>query len=127
MGAAVLSVVAIGLLCARSQRDAEFYQLHGVRLQRDLGFKHGSPYVRVGGSTREVMTIDEVVPDGPFARAGIQPADIVLDPKSIDSLYRALEGARGATLQITVVPGGDGPPLEERQARTLTLEVPTAG
>lgn len=102
-----------------------YYQAHiGRKLGVDLGFKHGSPLVRCGDKDQEVFTIDSVLPGGVFAQAGFTDGDIVVG-LSITQFYRILHKQRGRELTVSVVDGGDGPTLNERQVRPLRFRVPT--
>jgi hypothetical protein len=105
--------------------DLRFFDTHAEALKRDLGFDYRSPYFRIGGRLREVMTLEGIVPDGVLARAGIREGDIPLDESSIIGLFRMLESARGSNVAISVVPGGDGPPLEQRPKRKVEFFVPS--
>jgi len=101
-----------------------YYQLHvGSTLAADLGFTHGSPYVRCGDGEREVFTIHSVQPGGVFAQAGFTNGDIVVG-MSITQLYRTLHRRRGGEVTVSVVDGGDGPALSERRVRQLRFRVP---
>jgi hypothetical protein len=106
-----------------------YWQLYrGIPLEKDLGFSHGSPYVKIENSQwgTEVMTLERIDPSGIFAQAGIKEGDIPLDDLSITEFYRMLERSRGKEVTIMVVPGGDGPALNERLVRTVTFKVPDA-
>ena len=104
--------------------DGEFYKQYAIQLQSDLGFKDGSPYYKVG-SFREVMTLEEIEPNGIFAKAGVKNGDIVADESLwYTSFYRFLEAARGKTFVFSTVDGGDGPPLKERKVREIIVNVP---
>ena len=95
----------------------------GRMLEVDLGFRHGSPYVRCGESEREVFTIEVVQPGGVLDRAGFQNSDIVVG-MSITGLYRTLHRERGGEVTVPVVDGGDGPALSERRVRQIRFRVP---
>ncbi len=123
-----LALVSIGF-SVWIPAEACYWQLHrGMPLEEDLGFTHGSPYVWIGDSEwgTEVMTLEKVSPSGVLAKAGIKEGDIPLDDLSITEFYRMLVRSRGKTVTIKVVPGGDGPPLNERPVRTVTFRVPDA-
>jgi S1-C subfamily serine protease len=97
-------------------------------LQRDLGFRHGTPLYTVNGAHTEVMDVSTVKPGGAFAKAGFKTGDIFLDLRerhSISELYQLLENSRGKTITLRVVPGGNGPPLEQRPVRSIRLKVPS--
>jgi hypothetical protein len=127
-----LVVAWMGLNVARTYTlshadDPAFYNAHAKALQEDLGFVHGSPYIRVKWRllSQEVMTFEQVRPEGPLARAGIREGDIVAD-KSLwyVGFYRMLEAARGKEVVISVVAGGDGPPLTKRPVRKVSVFIP---
>jgi len=123
-GTTLALLLIIHLVSARFEEEGEFYSAHAAQLQRDLGFVHGSPYVRLGSFSQEVATIAVVTPGGPFARAGLQSGDILVTPKSSIELYRLLEAARGGIAKIAVVRGGDGPPMDERPINVVEVSVP---
>jgi hypothetical protein len=97
-------------------------------LQRDLGFRHGTPYYIINGTGTEVLDVSVVQPSGVFAKAGFKARDIFLDLRSrnsIHELYALLEESRGKTITVRVVPGGNGLPLTQRPIRSITLKVPS--
>jgi S1-C subfamily serine protease len=76
------------------------------------------------------MDVSTVKPGGAFAKAGFKIGDIFLDlheRHSISELYELLENSRGKTITLRVVPGGNGPPLEQRPVRSIRLKVPSRG
>jgi len=93
-----------------------------VRENSRLAFHHGSPYIRAGGELVEVFTLYPK-PESPLALAGVWAGDIVVS-HTIREFYKLLHGGRGTSISITVVDGGDGPPLAERTARTVEVQVP---
>jgi hypothetical protein len=116
-------VVLLAFASIRALFDTQAYERYAAALQRDLGFGHGSPYVLVGNSRKELMTIEHVTPDGVFDRAGIRSGDIPLDDLSIAGFYRWLDASRGQTVTISVADGGDGPPLRERPKRSIEVVI----
>lgn len=121
-----LIVGALAILVAATTIMARglYYQDRiGRELSRNLGFTHGSPYVRCGDRDREVFAIESVEPGGAFDRAGFRDGDIVVGT-DITGLYRELHRNRGREVTVSVVEGGDGPPLAERPVRKLCLAVP---
>jgi hypothetical protein len=120
VGCAILGVALIAFLA-----QMWFYQERvGGQLRSELGFEHGSPYVRCGGITRrEVFTIESVRSGGVFERAGFHNGDIVVG-MSITEFYRVLQSKRGDDVMISVVDGGDGPALSERPVRQIRFRVP---
>ncbi len=120
LGAIGVLLLAVAVICARHL----FYQdFIGAGLNSELGFTHGSPYVRCGDREQEVFTIESVAPGGAFDRAGFCDGDIVVGT-DITGLYRELHRNRGREVTVSVVEGGDGPPLAERPVRKLCLAVP---
>jgi S1-C subfamily serine protease len=99
----------------------------GEPLKRELGFRYGTPYIQEAGSSwpREVLTVESVAPGGAFERAGFKSGDIISE-LSINELFQTLHRSRGQPVTIRVVDGGDGPPLDQRLGRSITLVVPTA-
>ena len=107
--------------------EAYYYQgqLAG-ELRKDLGFEHGTPYIRCGRWVCGVLTVASLRPGGVFARAGFREGDVILGP-SITGLYKMLHRRRGCEVCLKVVAGGDGPPLNQRPQREITVWVPGAG
>jgi hypothetical protein len=117
-------VAALASVAGLITMQAWYYQLHvGRALDTDLGFTHGSPYVRCGENEREVFTIHSVQPAGVFAQAGFNNGDIVVG-MSITQFYRTLHHGRGKEVSVSVVDGGDGAALSERRVRHLRFRVP---
>lgn len=121
-------VLGVARLSTPSHDDDEaFYKAHAKALQDDLGFVHGSPYIRVKGHwfSQEIMTFEQVRPNGPLGQAGIREGDIVADESLwYVGFYRMLEAARGKEVVISVLPGGDGPQLRKRPVRRVSVFVP---
>lgn len=118
------AVAAVAAVAGFITVQAWYYQLHlGRALDIDLGFTHGSPYVRCGESEIEVFTIHPVQPAGVFAQAGFTSGDIVVG-MSITQFYRNLHEGRGEEVAVSVVDGGDGPALIERRVRLIRFRVP---
>jgi hypothetical protein len=104
--------------------EAHYYQGRlAQELRRDLGFEHGTAYRRDGRRTADVLIIASLVPGGIFDRAGFRVGDIIRGP-SIGGLYKMLHRGRGRRVQITVIDGGEGPRLEQRPKRVITVQVP---
>ena len=126
----IIALAAIGVITCSScgkydevVRDTYHYQVQvGGPLRQELGFSHSSPYVKCGGLTREVFTLHPAT-NGLLYQAGVRDGDIVLN-FSITDFYRQLEQARGGTTVLQVVEGGDGPTLNERATRIITIAVP---
>ncbi len=117
-------VLFLAFVSVRIYFDTQAYDRYAPALQRDLGFDHGSPYIQVGGTRKELMTIEHVTPGGVFDRAGCRSGDIPLDDLSIFGFYRWLEASRGQTVTISVADGGDGLPLHQRPKRRIELGIP---
>jgi hypothetical protein len=104
--------------------EAAYYQGRlGPGLERDLGFKHGSPYVLCGRTLCRLLAIEALTPGGPFAQAGFGVGDLIMGP-SISAFFRLLHRGRGSVVRLTVAEGGDGPPLDQRSKRMITVQVP---
>lgn len=97
----------------------------GQALRAELGFDDGSPYVKINGEYREAFTVENVTPGGIFGRAGFREGDIIVHPhgRSIPAFYRMLDAKRGNTVTVTVVDGGDGPPLDQRPTRQIQFRI----
>src|SRR6266404_3824286 len=105
--------------------DADLYQERlGQPLERELGFRHGSPYIHFGSTSREVFTLHPT-PDGVLARAGVRDGDIPID-FGITGFYKHLHRSRGSQVTVRLMDGGDGPPKSKRAIRTTTFYVPPA-
>jgi len=103
--------------------QAEIYQgEYGPELRREFGFSTGSPYIRAGEEKIEVFTIHPEK-GGFMGKAGFRDGDIVIS-ESFTGFYKLLYNSRGSAVSVKVVKGGDGPPLDQRQTRTLTFIVP---
>ncbi len=103
--------------------QAQLYQSkHGPEIRSEFGFAHGSPYVHAGKKEIEVLTIHPVK-GGYLDKVGFRDGDIVTS-ESITGLYKLLHNSRGETISVQVVKGGDGAPIDQRETRTLTFEIP---
>ena len=101
----------------------------GSPIEKELGFTHGSPYVRSGDRKFEVFTFEQVAPSGIFGRAGIRNGYIPVSVAGETHLgstkfYRLLEASRGQTVEIKIVPGGDGDEIASRPVQSVTFEMP---
>jgi hypothetical protein len=126
---AIVGVAVVLLIAALVGRfifvvhEAELYQERlGQPLERELGFQHGSPYIRFGSTRREVFTLHPA-PDGVLARAGVRDGDIPID-FSITGFYKHLYRSRGSQVTVRLMDGSDGPPKSKRAIRTATFYVP---
>lgn len=91
-------------------------------IQKELEFKHGSPYINVEGSMIEVFTIHPKK-NGAISKSGIKDGDIVIS-ESITSFYKLLSESNGKKVTVIVVDGGDGPPLDKRKQRVANIKTP---
>lgn len=129
----VLAFLLISLLFIRIEvvkmdlaiLKAEIYQnLVGKHLRKELGFKHGSPYIKFGDKVKEVWVIEKVSPNGIFEKSGVEAGNILIDPSGGTEFYKKLEESRGKKITLTVAEGGDGSALEKRKTRKLTVAIP---
>lgn len=105
--------------------QAQLYQSeYGPGLRREFHFNHGSPYIVVEGERKEVFTIYPKL-GGLLYEAGFRDGDIIVS-ESITGFYKLLYHSRGRQASVDVVDGGDGPPLEERELRVITFNIPAA-
>src|ERR1700683_4584605 len=63
-------------------------------LAQELGFRHNSPYIRCGNSTREVVTSESIVPGSLFDQAGLHDGDVIKE-LSVSQFYKLLHRNRG--------------------------------
>lgn len=94
------------------------------RLEKALGFIQGSPYLKLGNKFLEVTTIEKLDPEGTLSAAGASEGDIPIEPYGAEAFFRLLREKRGETVTVTVVPGGDGKPLDSREKKSLSFRVP---
>lgn len=94
----------------------------GDALRRDLAFRHETPLIMSGSERREVFALYPEW-DGAMARAGVEEGDIVVR-MSVTEFYRLAESSRGLAFVFTVVAGGNGIPLRNRERRMVVLSVP---
>ncbi len=97
----------------------------GGPVRDDLGIVLDTPVLMIDGWPREVLSVSDVRPGSPMATAGVEPGDIIIGD-SPRSLARRLNAGRGGFVELRLVPGGDGPPLESRPLRVVRVEVPSA-
>jgi hypothetical protein len=96
------------------------------RVERRYGFELGSPYVKVGpDEEEEVRVFERVDSGGAFARAGVTEGDILggMLSKGLLYLYLSLLSP-GDSTRVTILPGGDGPPIRKRPKRRVTVVAP---
>lgn len=91
------------------------------KIEQDYAFKIGTPYVKFGESSSEVLVI---YPEegGYLYQLGFRNGDIVISEDTVEfykSLHKFSEDKK--MMSITVVDGGDGLPLENRRKRVLTF------
>lgn len=89
-----------------------------------IGARIHGPYVTLGNRDREVMVFSSVVPGGAAATAGVMNDDIVAERISFGDLCRRLTAPRGTSVTVVVVPGGNGPPIEQRPHRRVSITLP---
>ena len=121
---AALAALAFILVVGGFTREMATQIRLGPDLQQELGFRLGSPYIFVNGRGVEVMGLNAVQPGGAFAQAGFRTGDIFIERRSIGELYSLLEASRGKRVTLCVVPGGNGPPLDQRPVRSITFSMP---
>ena len=120
---AVLLVAVIAAFAFQVHEARSYQERLGPPLERELGFRHGSPYVHFGDSVREVFTLHPT-PTGVLANSGVRDGDIPLD-FSITGFYKHLYRNRGSKVTVRVMDGGDGPPKDQRAIRSVTFSVPS--
>jgi len=117
------ATICLGIVSAKLIFASVEYFRHAAALHSDLGFKHESPTLQLGGRIEEVFTLERIRPGSVLDRAGVRNGDIVID-MDITEFYRRLQAARGSRMSFKVVRGGDGPPLAQRYPRSITVHVP---
>ena len=123
MGIIVAVLVPPVAFVTRTILEADRYQGEvGQELRRTLGFSHGSPCLMIAGKAEEVFTLHPK-PGSIMAKAGVQDGDIAVGC-SITEFYRALHEHRGSALKFSVVDGGDGGSLKNREERCVDLAIP---
>lgn len=124
--AVALPLVISAIWATNVATDSAHWQLKvGRQLERELGFRHGTPYVSEGTSFTEVLSIESVVEGGVFDRAGFHDGDI-LRRLTVNELFRRLHSGRGERLTFRVVDGGNGRALNQRAERAITFAMPSA-
>jgi hypothetical protein len=118
------AVCVLGLVSCDVRRGITNYEDLATQLKADLGFNHGSSYVKIDGKGQEVFTIESTVSEGVFDRLGVREGDIVMDV-SILEFYEHLETHRGGSYTFSVVGGGDGPSLANRHKRMISITIPS--
>jgi len=105
--------------------EAYYYQWYlGRDLERDLGFRDGAAYLRVGRRMHAAVAVEEVVEGGVYDRAGIRRGDVLPDASHSD-LFQLLHRHRGREVVLSIVDGGAGPPFCQRPRRLHRLLVPS--
>ena len=122
VAAALLFATGLGFGIYTAGQARYYQRVIGSVLERDLGFRHGSPYFIFGDDSIEVFTL-QPQPGGVMSAAGVRDSDIVLD-HSITGFYRTLHKHRGFRMAFRVTDGGDGVPIAKRPIRTITLQIP---
>ncbi len=100
----------------------------GPKIEQELGFKLGTPYIEDGSWLgAEVIELESFEAGSVFDEAGFIRGEIVVEPRTLGKVYRLLNGSRGKPVTITTVAGGDGEPIGDRQKRRVTFAVPRSG
>lgn len=110
---------------ARQLRIPPFLSKKRPNPERDLGFRLSWRRLRIAGTCRCVMTIEDIQPSGIFDRAGFHNKDIVLHEFQKDFLRLVKMVYRGEEVVLSVLPWIDPPRLQDRPTRTLTVRVPS--
>ncbi|PCH60490.1 MAG: hypothetical protein COC05_04430 [Gammaproteobacteria bacterium] len=103
--------------------QTRIYQIEKApEIEARYGFKISMPQIRVHDRRRQVLAIhpDE---NGLLYAAGFRDDDIILSHQ-ITALYKALYHQDDKTLAFKVIDGGDGPPLNQRELRILSVNPP---
>jgi len=103
--------------------QTRIYQIEKApEIEASYGFKISTPQIRVHDKRRQVLAIH---PDknGLLYAAGFRDDDIILSHQ-ITALYKALYNQGDKTLVFKVIDGRDGPPLNQRELRILSLNPP---
>lgn len=99
--------------------QASYYQTElGPQIRQQYGFSTGTPIIIAGGESIEVLAIYPE-PGSFFELEGVKPGDIVLST-SLTGLYRMFHENTGGEM-IYVTDGGDGPPINDRPTRAISL------
>ena len=107
--------------------EAYYYQAFlGPGLERDLGFRDGAAYLRVGRRLHSAVALGSVTEGGVLARAGFRTGDVLPD-LSLNDLFKLLHRHRGREVELAVVDGGEGPAFSQRPKRVLRFAVPLRG
>ena len=125
----LIGVIAVAFVLWIIGQAVYWQVIIGSPIEKELGFTHGSPYVRIGDRAVEVLTFEQVAPSGILGRAGIQNGSIPVSLAGetrlgISKFYRLLEASRGQTVEIKIVPGGDGDIIASRPVQSVTFEMP---
>ena len=121
-GLRLISAAIIIFLCYGwwvSDQAARYQTELGPQIRERFGFATGTPMVRAGNKSLEVLTLYPE-PGGVMETAGVRQGDIVLS-SSLTGLYRQLDKMDGE-VRIIVAEGGDGLPIEERPSREISLQ-----
>jgi len=103
-----------------SDRARYFQSELGPQLREQYGFATGTPYIRSGDQSEEVLVIYPST-SGLMNRAGFREGDIILS-SSLTEFYETLSETEG-TASFLVTTGGDGPPLEKRKTRLININL----
>ncbi len=129
-GAFALFVIVLMLACGGSvfTRFSKEMWTQATQLptvEQRIGASISAPDVTLGGNAKEVILFSEIEAGSPAAVAGIMDGDIVIEDVSIGDLCRRFDGTkRGRQASVEIVSGGDGPPLDQRPQRRVTIILP---
>src|SRR5262245_7588666 len=120
-----LGLSIFGVWCAYLLLAMCYFQTClGRSLERSLGFRLGKQHLHVGRRRHFAVAIRWIAADGAFARAGFREDD-VLPGISFTDFFRRLHSHRGRVVELAVVDGGEGPPLDKRPQRVVRIGVPS--
>jgi hypothetical protein len=108
--------------------ESKYFDEHAKGVELALGFRTGDPYTKIGDDTIEVLTFIEIETNSILDKAGVKRNDILLK-KSILNITtnwfsNFLFQNQGNQIEFFVVPGGNGPTLDERPKREIRILVP---
>lgn len=102
-----------------TSKQAHYYQTElGPELRQQYGFSTGTPVIKAGDKTVEVLTIYPEK-NGLIDKAGVKSGDIILST-TLTGFYKSLH-QKNFPISYYVVNGGDGEPIQARPRRTITI------
>ncbi|MFI4859665.1 MAG: hypothetical protein ACIAXF_03170 [Phycisphaerales bacterium JB063] len=93
-------------------------------IENRYGGKVIGDVVVAGSDWTEHTTLVDVRPGSVFDQAGLSDGDLVFGFHQIGEFYQALDQPQGTAITFEVAPGGNGPPLNQRPRRTVTIVAP---